>query len=135
MAVGRVLGDIGRGTAILAAERQPLHHAAGDQKRRRQPPDLLIGRQASDQERREAHQPQRQHERVFAPDQIAQMPEEDRAERPHDEPGPEDAERIEEPVAHIAGEEMRGEKPREHAVQIEIVPLDQRAAGRRADDE
>jgi len=73
--------------------------------------------------------------KLLAPDQIAEMAEQDRAERPHDEAGPEDAEREQEAVAQIAGKEMRGEEAREYAVEIEIVELNQRAGRRRGDHE
>src|SRR5665213_2048358 len=83
LAVGRVLGDVGRGTAILAAQGQALQEAQGDQQDRRQHADRIVAWQAADQERRAAHQAERQHEGEFASDQIAQPAEEDRAERPH----------------------------------------------------
>src|SRR5262245_54502930 len=63
------------------------------------------------------------------------MPEDDRTKWTHHEARPEDAERVEETLAQIAGKELRREEPGEHAVQVEIVELDQRAAGRRGNDE
>ena len=48
---------------------------------------------------------------------------------------PEDAKREQEAVAHIAGEEMIGKETGQHPVKVEVVPLDQSAAGRRANNE
>src|SRR5258708_7658650 len=64
------------------------------------------------------------------------MAEEDGAERPRDESEPEDGEASEKSQGVIAGrEEMLGKDHGEHAVDVEVVPLDERADRRRADDE
>src|SRR5262245_47782232 len=63
------------------------------------------------------------------------MPEDDRTKWPDNEARPEDAERVEETLTQIAGKELRREEAGEHTVQVEIVELDQRAAGRRSNDE
>src|SRR6202030_942556 len=69
-------------------------------------------------------------------DEVAEMAEEDRPERPHHEAGPEDAQTCQQGHVGIARrEEMLTEKYGEYAVNIEIVPLDQRADRRCADDE
>src|SRR4051812_9690409 len=63
------------------------------------------------------------------------MAENDGPKRTHHETRPENAERIQEALTHIAGEKMSGEKCRQHTVEVEIVPFDERAAGRGRDDE
>ena len=136
-AVGRVLGDIGRRAAIFAAERQTLQHAHRDEQDRRQNADRLVARQQPDDKGRGPHQQQGQHEGELAADQIAEIPEHDRAERPDQEPGPEHEQAQDEgqPRIERRREEVLAEKDGKDAVQVEIVPLDQRADRGCADDE
>jgi len=62
--------------------------------------------------------------------------EEQRAERPHEEAGGESEQREDESCRGIdAGEELRREDRRERAVDVEVVPLENRAERRGEDDE
>ncbi len=54
--VRRMLGDVNRGAAIFAAERDPLEDAQSDEHRRRAAARLGIGGQEADQEGRGAHE-------------------------------------------------------------------------------
>ena len=83
--VRHVLGDIDGGAAVFAAERQSLQHADHEQGDRRGNADGGVRRQEADERRRAAHDQQRDRKRIFAPDEIADAPEEQRAERPDDE--------------------------------------------------
>ena len=128
-AVGRVLGDVGRRTAVFAAQGETLQDPHADQQDRSEGPDYVIARQQADDEGRRSHQSQGQHEGEFAADQVAQMAEEDRAEGPNEKTRPEHEKTCNEGDRRVqlGREEMLAEKEREHAVEIEVVPLDQRA--------
>ena len=96
---------------------------------RRPDADLGIGRQQADQHRRHAHQDQAQHQQPLAADPVAEMAEDDAADRPRDE-----AERIGGEGEQGAGQRIVGgeEQPVEdqgggRAVEEEIVPFDGRA--------
>ena len=84
---GRVLGDIGRSPAVLAAEREALQQAHGDEDHRRSEAYRRIPGQEADDERRQPHDHDRDQERVLAPDHIAEPPEYERAERTHRKAG------------------------------------------------
>src|SRR5262249_9729176 len=82
--IRRVLGDVNRGAAILAADRQALQRSHGDQNNRREPPGGRVGRQQANPNGRPAHDNQRHQKGIFAADQIADPTEEQRAEGPDD---------------------------------------------------
>ena len=72
---------------------------------------------------------------TLAADEVAEPAEHERAERPHDEADGEGREREDEGRRLVdAREEMRGESARERAVEEEVVPLEERAERRGADD-
>ncbi len=77
----RVLGDVSRRAAVFTAERQALQQPQGDERHRCQQADARVARQHADEERRQAHDHDRDEERVLAPDEIAEAPEHQRAER------------------------------------------------------
>src|SRR4028119_1340265 len=65
------------------------------------------------------------------PPHVADAPEEERAEGAHGEPRAEGGEAREEPRGRVAlGEEEAAEEHRERAVEVEVVPLEQRAERR-----
>src|SRR5262245_52584143 len=73
---------------------------------------------------------------MLAADQISEPAEEQRAEGPHEEPSGEGEQREDEGGRGInAGEELRRQDRRERAVDVEIVPLENRAERRGEDDE
>jgi hypothetical protein len=64
----------------------------------------------------------------FAPDQVAQMTEEDRAEWAQDETEPEYREARQQHQIVVAWwKEMLGEKNRQHTIDVKVVPFGQRA--------
>ena len=77
--------DIGRGTAIFAAERQALQHAQRDQEDRSGDADRGGTGQDTDEEGRQTHDQDGDEEGVFAADEIAETTEHQRAERTHQE--------------------------------------------------
>ncbi|EEF93800.1 hypothetical protein CATMIT_01563, partial [Catenibacterium mitsuokai DSM 15897] len=125
LAVGRVLGHVGRRAAVLAAQRQALQQAQHDQDDRREDAQGRVAGQDADQERRQAHQHDGDQEGVLAPDHVAEPAEHQRAERPHREAGGE-GEQGEDELAGLveAAEELLADDDGERAVQIEVVPLE-----------
>ena len=121
--------------APLAAEAEPLQEPQGDQQDRRPHPDRGVRRQDADHERGDAHQQQRDHQHVLAAQLVAEVTEDDPAERPRDEAhrvrreGQQGADqRLE------AGEEQLVEdQGGGRAVDEEVVPL-QRGADQAGDD-
>jgi hypothetical protein len=84
----RVLGDVGGGAAVLAAERQALQQAQRDQRRiGASDADAGVVGSTPTSEGRQAHQHDGDEEGVLAPDQVAEPAEHERAERPHREAG------------------------------------------------
>src|SRR5690606_16896414 len=78
---------------------------------------------------------QREQEGVFATDEIADVPENDRAERTHDEAGRERGEREKERHGGVSlGEKVSGDDRGEGAVNEEVVPLDECARRGGGDD-
>ena len=135
-AVRRMLGDIGRGAAIFATERQALQQSEQNEHDRRGDAHRRVARKQADAEGRQAHDRHRDEEGVLAADQVADPPEQDRAERADRETGREGGEREDEAGRLVdAREELRGDDRREQAVQVEIIPFEDGAERRRGDDE
>lgn len=106
-----MLGDIGRSTAILTAERQALQHAQRDQDDRSGDADRGGTGQQADEEGRQAHDQDGDEEGVFAADEVADAAEDERAERAHQEAGSESKQR--EDVTRrlgVGGEEGRADE-------------------------
>ena len=121
----RVLGHIGRGAAVLAAEREALHEAQRDQEHRGGDAPGRIGRQDADQEGAEAHQGHGDQEGVFAADDVAEPAEDEGAERPHREARREGQQGEDEGGGRVdAGEEFAGQNDAERAVDVEVVPFE-----------
>ena len=105
--------DIGCRPTILATQRQALNQAQGQQQQRRQEADARVSGQQADGHRRTAHEDDSHEEGIFAPDEIADAPEDDGPEGAYEEPrgicgkGREQRRRI---IAF--GEEQRGEEGR-----------------------
>jgi hypothetical protein len=133
--VGHVLGDVHRRAAVLAAEGQALEEAEHEEDRRREDADRRIRRQHADEERRQAHDGERDEERVLASDQIADAPEDDGPERPHDEARGEQRPRLDQRPRRIPGREhQRGHDHGQTSEDVEVVPLDHRAEAGGKDD-
>ena len=120
-----MFGDIGGGAAIFAAQRQALDQPqAGSASSARRSRAGVAGQQADD-EGRQAHQAHRDQEGIFAPDQVAEPAEYQRAERPHRKAGGEGGEREDEARGLVdAGEEVLRDDRGEQAVEVEIIPFE-----------
>ena len=73
------------GASPLAAEADALHDAKAEKKDGGRDADLSIGRQQTDEEGRNAHEHQRQDQHALATDPIAEVTEDDAADRTGDE--------------------------------------------------
>ncbi len=124
------LGEIGRAGAVLAAEAQPLDDARDREHDRRGDPDRGIGRGDRDHQRAEAHQRDRQHQRVAPPVVVREMSKQPASDRTHQESGREQHRYVE--LLHhdvLTREEGTGEIERESGIGVEIEPFDQVADG------
>jgi len=74
-----MLGNIGHGSAVFAADGEPLQHPQGDEDNRRRDADGRKVGQHADCERRKAHQHDGDQKGVLATDQIADAPKHHRA--------------------------------------------------------
>ena len=131
-----MLGDIDRGTAVLAAEREALQQAQRDQQDRRGNADRRVGGQQADRKSGRAHDAHRDQERVLAANEIAQSTEHQRAEGSHRESCGECGERKDEAGDFIdSGEELAAEHCGDQAVEIEVIPFEHRAQRGGTDDQ
>ena len=130
MASPRNLAHIGRGGAVLAADREALREPRDEEQRRCQRADRRIGRQHSDHQRAGAHQQHRRDHRGTPTVPVGHPAEQPSAERPHEEADREDAGRREQLACRIAGrKEGWREIDRSESVCVEVVPLDEVARG------
>ena len=136
LAIGRVLGDIDRRAAVLAAERETLEHAQRHEDDRRQDADLRVAGQEADQDGGAAHDRDGQQEGV--PCGRSRR----RCGRRRSRRTAERRIRRRRSRARSAagrsgrrGKKIGARNGGEHGVEVEVVPLDDRADGRRADDE
>ncbi len=120
-----MLGDVGRRTAILTAEREALQQAQRDQDDRGRDADgRRVGQQADD-ESRQAHDEDGDEEGVFAADDVADAAEHEGAERADQEAGGEGQQR--EDIARgrrVGREELRADDAGERPVEVEVIPLE-----------
>jgi hypothetical protein len=120
-----VLAHVGRGTAVLAAEREALEQAKRRQQDRCADPDRAVRREHADRDRRDAHDHDRYEERVFATHEIADAAEHEGAKRPHEKHRRVRRKRREQCGGVVAlREEQRREERRQRRVEIEVVPLE-----------
>ena len=117
--------------APFAADADPLDEAQYDQHDRAPDADLLIGRDASDQEGRQAGQQQGRDQRGLPTDAIAVMAEDCCADRTRDEADRENGERLQGAGQWVGRRkiQLREDQCRHLAIQQEIVPFDCRADG------
>ena len=98
-------------------------------------PISRVSRKQAHEHRGAAHDRDRQQERHLAAGLVADPAEHDRAERTHRESGTERRQGAQQLRGRIAGEEDRRQERCQHGVQVEVVPLDDRADRGRPDDE
>ena len=126
-ALGRgVLDGEQHGAAVLTADADALQHPEHDEGDRRPDADLVVGRQQADERRADAHDHQRQQQHLLAADPVAEVAEDQPADRAGEEADGEGGE----------GRELRGraveavevelveDHGRGRAVEEEVVPLD-----------
>ena len=115
--------------APLAADADPLDQANDRQQNRAPDADARIGRDETYGNRRDAGDQQGRNQGRLAPDPVAPMAENRRADRPPNKSDKEDAERLENADQRSGlGEEKRSEDQRAHlAVEQEIISFDRRA--------
>ena len=101
---------------LLAGGGESLAQPQEDEKDRRGNADLAVSRQTADQESRQAHQQQREHQHPFAAVFVADMPHEERAHRPRH-------------VAHAERGERQKGGGRRMAARKEDLAEHQRGAG------
>ena len=135
LGIRRVLRHVSGRGAVFAAEREALRKAETDQDQRSREADGGVGRQEADQHGRHAHHHDGDEEGVFAPDEVADAPEDQGAEGTHEKAGRVRAERAEQRGCLVARrEEESREEGGENRVEIEIVPFENGSNGRRDDD-
>ena len=136
LALGRMLGDIGRRAAIFAAQCQTLCQPQRDQNDWGSNPDRSIAGQQANREGRDAHNPHGHQERILAAHQITDPPEDDRTEGTHRKTGGKGCKRKNEPGGLVhSGKELRGNIGRKQSVEIKIIPFEHRTEGRGRNDE
>jgi hypothetical protein len=121
-----VLGGHQHGAAPLAADGEALGQPADQQQDRRHDADRRVRREQADREGRDPHHHQRDDQHLLAADAVAEVPEDDAAERACREADRVGTEREQGRVDRIGvGEEQRAEDERGRgAVEEEVVPLD-----------
>ena len=130
-----MLGDVSRCSAVLPAESEALRKPKCHEQHRGPDADLRIGRQHANERGREAHHDDRDQEGVLAAYQVADAPEDQRAEGPHGETRAEGRQAREEGRRLIARrKEERRKEDGERAVQVKVVPLEYGAERRGKDD-
>ena len=133
--IRHVLGDVYRGAAVFAAERQSLQDANHQQNDWRRNTDRRVRRQKTDQRRGATHDQQRDQERVLASHQIADAAKEKRAERAHHEADRESRQISDQRERVISLRiKQRRDDGRETSEDVEVVPLDHGTDRGRRDD-
>ena len=127
-----VLCNINCRAAIFAAKREPLKKPEPDQDYRGSHADGAIARQDAYCEGGQAHDEDCDKKGIFAPDQVAEAAEEDCAERPDEKSCREREEREDKLPNSVkrlgqARKEVRADDGRERPVEVEVVPLENRA--------
>jgi hypothetical protein len=122
----RVLEHDQRRAAPLAAEADALDDAQRNQQDRRPDADLMIGRQQSDAERTEPHHRHGDHQHRLAADAVAEMAEQDAADRAGEKAGRVCAERRQRAGQRIDVREEQAveDQGRRGAIDQKVVPFD-----------
>ena len=124
-----MLGSHQHRPAPFSADGEALDQPQDDQRDRSPDTDLCIGREQADEDRRDAHHDQTEHQEALAADAIAEMSKDDPADGPSDEAqriGREREHRTDERV-ELGKEQLVEDERGGRAVEEEIVPLDGRA--------
>ena len=131
----RMLGHVGGGATVFAAQRQALQHAQHDEDDRCGNADTGVGRQQPDAEGGNAHQDDGHEEGVLAPDHIAQAAEHQRTEWPHHKACGEGHQGKDKRRGVVdPGKELFADHRRQGAVEEKVIPLEHRPQGGGEDD-
>ena len=132
----RVFGDINCRAAIFTAQRQPLKQPHADQQRGCPYPRCRIGRQETDRCGGAAHQRDRDEERIFPPDLVAEITENNGPQRPHTKPCAKGCETCQRRCRRIVRREKQlAEQRCQNPVEKEIIPFENSPQRRRNDNE
>jgi hypothetical protein len=117
------------GSAQFAAEREALHQPHQDQQDRGGDADRVIARQQAEEQSRDTHRGKSEDKHRLSPDPVAQVSDDDPADRPHEERNGEGRQRDQNSDEAIEGgeedfvEDQRGRC----AIDKEVVGLERRA--------
>ena len=123
--IGGVLEGQRAGACLLTRGGEALQQPAEDQKRRREPADGGVRGQAADREGRHTHQHEREHQHVAPADAVAEVAEDEGADRPCDVGDTERRER--QHLCRVVArreEHLREDQRRCGAEEEEVVVLD-----------
>jgi hypothetical protein len=124
-----VLGDVGGCAAVLATHGQALDEAQCHEDHRRRQADLAVVREQADGKGREPHQQHGDQEGVLTAPEVSQASEDDGAEGADGKARGEGHQGQDEPGGLVyAREEMNADEGGEGAVEVEVVPLEDRAS-------
>jgi hypothetical protein len=93
--VRHMLGDVGDGAAVLAAQAKALDDSQTEENDRGAQPDRLEGRDQPDRPGAQSHAAERNEERIFAADAVTHPAEHECPQRTDQEPGGEQCDRAE----------------------------------------
>ena len=120
-----MLGDVGDGAAILAAQAQALDHPQTEEDERRAQTDLLVGRDQPDRPRAQPHSAERNEERVLAANPVAHPSEEECPQWTDQESGGEQRNRAQQSRDRVGLFKELDRQDRSQAPEdIEVVPFD-----------
>ena len=120
-----MLGNVGDGAAILAAQAQALDHPQTEEDERRAQTDLLVGRDQPDRPRAQPHSAERNKERILAADPIAHPSEEERPQWTDQESCGEQRNRTEQSCDRVGlFKELDRQNCGQAAEDIEVIPFD-----------
>ena len=126
----RLVGEE-HGAAVLTADADALQDPQHHQQQRRPEADLVVGRQQADRRHADAHDHQGPDQHGLAADAVAEVAEDQPADRAGHKPDGEGAEagELRRRAGQAVEEELVEDQPGSHAVEEEVVPLDGGADG------
>ena len=125
-----MFGDINGSAAVFTTERKALGHTQRDQGDRSGNADCVVVRQQADEERRQAHDQDRDQERVLTADKIAETAEHERAEWAHEEACGEGEQGVDGAgVGRERREELGTDDACQRTVEVKIIPFENRTGG------
>jgi len=122
---GRALEQISGRSADFAAGGKSLQHPSEQEEQGCNESDGGVGGRKRNDAGTRRHQEYGQGQSGFSPGTVAEIPDEHRAQRPHDETQAKDEKGFQEPrIGSVAGKEISGDISGEQGIDREIVPLE-----------